>query len=244
MYSSTSNKEKTIEKSIATGIAVVILGFLLLLFPMHSIFAKPSECDDMPKSGSVKLKDEHIGKDWDSFNHENCNEYKIDSGQILWHLVLSPVGKDAAATINGVSGVNKGGSIHWTFIISSKTAEAWVAEVSNGLWYTGPDCKLQTELRVSHTCSGETDTTETTAPETTAAETIAAETTVSETITTETTTTPTLETQQLVNLEPKGIIEVLGISTLAYTGFNFIYLVFGVISFIAGLVILAVKRIF
>jgi hypothetical protein len=312
------SKIRKIESVTVFGVAMLIIGLSLLFLPLHAISAVPSNCTGLPTSGNVSLKSQHIGQSWDFFNNGGCNPSTIGSGNVLWHLVLSPVDKDATAVINGVVGENHGGSIHWTFINTSLTAPEWVAEVSNGLLYSGPNCNLQSELRISDTCYGGTGTTETTtvettaaettavvettaavttvvettaaettsaettavettavettaivettaaettAVETTAAETTAAETTSAETTSVETTAaaettfaeTTTVETISIettvpettgtqATVETAGIIQVLGIESLAYTGFNFLYLIFGVIAIIIGAIVIGVRK--
>ncbi|MBM3710100.1 MAG: hypothetical protein FJW61_06745 [Actinobacteria bacterium] len=255
------DKIKAIEKSIIIGVIILVFGFFVLLIPFHTIFADPGKCSDRDTSGDVTLKSVHIGQNWDTFSHEDCEELELQDGQVLWHLVLSPVGDEASASISGIPGTKHGSSIAWTFINNSTTADSWVASVTDGLVYSGPDCDLRTELRVSHTCKGGSDTTdptETTATETTATETTATETTATETTATETTATETTATETTVTIttstvdgeniivvqdNAQGIIEILGISELPYTGFNFIYLIIGVISVLTGLIILLTKKI-
>jgi len=219
------SKIRKIESVTVFGIVMLIIGLSLLFLPLHAISAAPSNCTGLPTSGNVPLKSQHIGQSWDFFDNGDCDPSTIGSGDVLWHIVLSPVGKDATAVINGVLGENHGGSIHWTFINTLTTAPEWVAEVNNGLLYTGPDCNLQTELRVSHTCYGGTGTTETTAVETTAVETTAVETTGTQAV-----------------IETAGITQALGIEVLAYTGYNFIYLIFGLIAIIIGAIVIGVRK--
>jgi hypothetical protein len=182
---------KKIEKITITGTVLLVFSIIMFLFPIHSIIAKPTDCKGLPSSGDVPLKSVHQGQTWDYFPQEGCDTVSLNEGQYLWHLVLSPVTDGASATINGIVGDNHGGSIHWTFINNDPNAQNWVASVSNGLEYSGQNCNLQTDLRVSHTCAGvitsETTAAETTAAETTAVETTAAETTAAVTTASETT---------------------------------------------------------
>ena len=146
------NITRKIEIATMLGVGLLILGLLLLIFPLHMIFGEPDKCQEMPLDGIVRLKDAHTNQSWESFDHENCGDIDLETGEVLWHLVLSPVESDATAVINGVVGNNHGGSIHWTFINDQTTALDWEAQVSGGLTYSGPECNLQTDLRVSHTC--------------------------------------------------------------------------------------------
>jgi len=173
---------------------MIILGLILLVFPLHPLIAEADRCGESPTSGEVTLKNVHIGSSWENFDHEGCDDIVLEQGQVLWHLVLSPVAKDATASIDGVPGENHGGSIHWTFVNNLTSAPSWTANVSNGLQYSGPDCNLQTELRVSHTCIGEIPTSTTTTAGTTTTTAGTTTTTAGTTTTTAGTTTTTVGT--------------------------------------------------
>ena len=305
---------KKIEKITITGTALLIFSIIMFLFPIHSIIAKPTNCEGLPSSGNVELKSAHQGQSWDYFSQEDCGSVELNEGQYLWHLVLSPVTDGASATIDGIMGDNHGGSIHWTFINNDPNAQNWVASVSGGLKYSGQNCNLQTDLRVSHTCAGiitsettapvttvaettapvttapvttvaettapvttalVTTVAETTAPVTTAPVTTAPVTTVAETTapittaavttapvttvaeTTAPTTTPTVITETTVEIlagtsdirvaegtAAAGVIQVLGIKRLAYTGYNFSYLIIGAIALLIGIAMISIKRLY
>jgi hypothetical protein len=114
----------------------------------------------------------------------------------------------------------------------------------------------------TETTTAETTSPETTSPETTAAATTAAGITSAETTSTGTTavtaasetTQPTL-TETTVEILPgtsdirvaegtaaAGVIQVLGIKRLAYTGYNFTYLLIGAIALLIGVAMISIKR--
>ena len=125
---------------------------LLLAFPSLIFATVESPTVDIP------LKDVHVGVSWEDFDHECDSDVVVPEGKVLWHLIASPVDSEAIASIDGVLGEQKGsttgkGAIHWTFITDDLVAPEWVAVFSNGVEYKN-NGKIQTDLRVSHTCYG------------------------------------------------------------------------------------------
>jgi len=123
------------------GAFMVVVGLVLLLLPITSIYGQDT-------SGPVSLKGSHVNQPWDYFEQDDCDSVSLEPGQVLWHLVLSPLSDNATATIDGVSGEKHGGSIHWTFINNSTTSQNWVAQVTDGLIYNPGTGELKSELRV------------------------------------------------------------------------------------------------
>ena len=250
-------------------ILLMIIGMVMWILPLSLLSAEPpADCPNEGGAGNVSLKAEHAGQSWEIFEHEDCGD--IEAGQYLWHLVLSPVNADASATIDGVAGINNGGSIHWTIINNSPVALNWVAIVTSGLQYNpAQDCSLKSELRVSHTCGGDTTTTtttegtttttegtttttesttttttESTTTESTTTETTTTESTTTETTTTETTTTIPNTTTTVPTDTTEKITEttaaVANIKNLPMTGLDKAYYISGILITVLGIIGLAV----
>jgi hypothetical protein len=118
------------------------------------------------------------------------------------------------------------------------------------------------ETTATETTTTETTTAETTSPETTSPETTAAGTTSAETTSTGTTavtaaseTTKSTLPETTVEILPgtsdiriaegtpaAGVIQVLGIKRLAYTGYNFTYFIIGAIALLIGIAMISLKR--
>jgi hypothetical protein len=114
-----------------------------------------------------------------------------------------------------------------------------------------------TETTTTETTSAETTSPETTSPETTAAGTTSAETTSTGTtaVTAASETTKSTLPETTVEILPgtsdiriaegtpaAGVIQVLGIKRLAYTGYNFTYFIIGAIALLIGIAMISLKR--
>jgi len=117
---------------------------------------------NLASNPTVPLKSVHQGASYLGFLENDCN-ITLDPGQVIWHLVLSPVEPNNGSAFlldpfgtnvdsNGTPvgnnyGTNHGGSIQWYILNNLKAAPTWIAEVVQGY-------RSQSELRVSHTCYG------------------------------------------------------------------------------------------
>ncbi|MCL4377202.1 MAG: DUF5979 domain-containing protein [Actinobacteria bacterium] len=137
---------------------IFVISGMLLLIP-GTLFAGTED-------GPVTLKTQHIGLAWDDpeFGHEAPPAgVTVNAGQYMWHLVLSPTLNIATTDADLVlfSGdtlakkEQNGASIHFYIVNTNPNAQAWVANVTDGLEYNN-DGSLKTELRVSHTWYGGT----------------------------------------------------------------------------------------
>lgn len=142
------------------SIIFVISGMLLII---------PGALYAGTEDGPVTLKAKHIGLAWNNseFDQEAPpSGVTVNPGQYMWHLVLSPTLKVAItdATITLFSGdtlakkEQNGASIHFYIVNTNPNAQAWVANVTDGLKYK-QDGSLITDLRVSNTWYGGTSTT-------------------------------------------------------------------------------------
>ena len=117
------------------------------------------------EDGPVTLKTQHIGLPWNDptfANESPPSGVTVNAGQYMWHLVLSPTLNIATtdATLTLFSGdtlvktEQNGATIHFYIVNTNPNAQAWVANVIDGLQYNPGNGTLQTELRVSHTWYG------------------------------------------------------------------------------------------
>jgi hypothetical protein len=145
---------------------------------------------------------------------------------------------------------------------TTTTAAETTAAETTATETTSPETTSAAATTATETTTAETTSPETTSPETTAAATTAAGITSAETTPTGTTavtaasetTQPTL-TETTVEILPgtsdirvaegtaaAGVIQVLGIKRLAYTGYNFTYLLIGAIALLIGVAMISIKR--